>query len=71
MTTQTTQDKKTKDQDDKQMMLAPVGNLDNYVRAINQVPMLEEEDEKNLARRLRDYGDIEAARKLVLSKKAI
>lgn len=49
------------------MMLAPVGNLESYVRVINQVPMLEEEDERNLARRLRDYGDIEAARKLVLS----
>ena len=55
------------DEGEKQMMLAPVGNLESYVRVINQVPMLEEEDERNLARRLRDYGDIEAARKLVLS----
>ncbi len=52
---------------ERQMMLAPVGNLESYVRVINQVPMLEEEDERSLARRLRDYGDIEAARKLVLS----
>lgn len=51
----------------QQMMLAPVGNLEAYVRVINTVPMLEEEDERSLARRLRDYGDIEAARKLVLS----
>ncbi len=48
-------------------MLAPVGNIDGYVKAINQVPMLEIEDERALAIRLRDYGDLEAARKLVLS----
>ncbi len=48
-------------------MLAPVGNIEGYVKAISQVPMLEAEDERSLAIRLRDYGDIEAARKLVLS----
>lgn len=48
-------------------MLAPVGNIDSYVKAINQVPMLEPDDERSLAKRLRDYGDIEAARKLILS----
>ena len=42
-------------------MLAPVGNIDSYVKAINQVPMLEPEDERTLAKRLRDYVDIEAA----------
>ncbi len=46
-------------------MLAPVGNIEGYVKAINQVPMLEIEDERALAIRLRDYGDLEAA--LVLS----
>lgn len=49
------------------MMPAPVGNLESYIKAINQVPMLEIEDERSLAKRLRDYGDLEAARKLVLS----
>lgn len=48
-------------------MLAPVGNIESYVKVVNQVPMLEIEDEKTLAKRLRDYGDLEAARKLVLS----
>nr|WP_231475205.1 RNA polymerase sigma factor RpoH [Succinivibrio dextrinosolvens] len=48
-------------------MLAPVGNIEGYVKAINQVPMLEIEDERALAIRLRDYGDLDAARKLVLS----
>ena len=46
---------------------APVGNIDAYVKAINKFPMLEEEDERTLAKRLRDYGDLDAARKLVLS----
>ncbi len=50
-----------------QLTLAPVGNLNAYIASVNAVPMLEEEDERNLARRLKDYGDIEAARKLVLS----
>lgn len=57
----------TSDSKSTQLMLAPVGNLNSYIAQINSVPMLEEEDEKNLARRLKDYGDIEAARKLVLS----
>lgn len=48
-------------------MLAPVGNIESYIKIVNQVPMLEIEDEKTLAKRLRDYGDLEAARKLVLS----
>ncbi|MGN0916548.1 MAG: RNA polymerase sigma factor RpoH [Succinivibrio sp.] len=48
-------------------LVAPVGNFDSYVKAIGQVPMLEADDERTLAIRLRDYGDIEAARKLVLS----
>lgn len=57
----------TSDSKSTQLMLAPVGNLNSYIAQINSVPMLEEDDEKNLARRLKDYGDIEAARKLVLS----
>ena len=49
------------------LITSGAASLDAYVRSIGQVPMLEAEDERNLARRLRDYGDIEAARKLVLS----
>lgn len=48
-------------------MLAPVGNIESYMKAINNVPMLEAEDEITLAKRLRDYNDLDAARKLVLS----
>ncbi len=50
-----------------ELMPAPVGNLESYIQAISQVPMLEIEDERALAKRLRDYGDLDAARKLVLS----
>lgn len=45
-------------------LLAPVGNIDGYVRVINKVPMLEEDDERALAIRLRDYGDLGAAESL-------
>lgn len=43
------------------------GSLESFIREINRYPMLEEEDERALARRLRDYGDLDAARKLVMS----
>lgn len=49
------------------MMLAPVGNIESYMKTINKVPMLEADDEITLAKRLRDDNDLEAARKLVLS----
>ncbi len=52
---------------EQSMMLAPIGNLESYEKFISKVPMLEPEDEISLAKRLRDYGDLEAARKLVLS----
>ena len=44
-----------------------VGNLDAFIQAANRVPMLSEAEESRLARRLRDEGDLEAARQLVLS----
>jgi len=43
------------------------GSIEAYISAANRVPMLTEEEEKGLARRLRDEGDVEAARRLVLS----
>ena len=44
-----------------------VGTLDNYIQAVNRMPMLSLEEEVSLARRYREHDDIEAARKLVLS----
>ena len=44
-----------------------VGNIDAYIQAANRFPLLSEADETRLARRLRDTGDVDAARELVLS----
>lgn len=43
------------------------GSLDQYIRAVNRIPMLTEEEEQALGRRLRDEDDVEAARALVMS----
>ena len=45
----------------------PAGSIDSYIHSVNQVPMLTLEEEQQLARQLRDNGDIEAARLLVMS----
>ncbi|QPB42103.1 RNA polymerase sigma factor RpoH [Rodentibacter haemolyticus] len=50
-----------------QMMLIPQGSIEGYIRAANEYPMLTAEEEKELAERLYYRGDIEAAKKLVLS----
>ena len=44
-----------------------LGSLEAYVSAVHQIPVLTVEDEQALARRLRDDGDVEAAKALVLS----
>ena len=44
-----------------------VGNIDAYISAVNRLPMLSAEEEVSLARRLRDTGDLEGARQLVMS----
>lgn len=48
-------------------MPSPIGNLDGYIRAVQQYPMLTEQEEQNFARRLRDQDDLDAARQLILS----
>ena len=45
----------------------PTGDIDNYISAAFQLPMLSADEEHELAVRLRDHGDLEAARILVLS----
>ena len=45
----------------------PVGSIDSYVHSVNQVPILTLEEEQRLARLLKENGDIEAARQLVMS----
>ncbi len=44
-----------------------VGSIDQYIQAVNRIPLLTEHEEVDLATRLRDEGDVEAARKLVMS----
>ncbi|CAO98320.1 RNA polymerase sigma factor RpoH [Erwinia tasmaniensis] len=49
------------------LAIAPLGNLDSYIRAANARPMLTAEEEKALAERLHYQGDLEAAKTLILS----
>ncbi len=44
-----------------------LGNLDAYISAVNRLPMLTAEEERDFARKYKDTGDLEAAGKLVLS----
>ena len=49
-----------------QMMPVPVGNLESYIHAIHSIPVLNADDEKQLAERLKFQDDLEAARQLIL-----
>lgn len=49
------------------LALAPIGNLESYIRAANTWPMLTAEEEKELAEKLHYQGDLEAAKTLILS----
>ncbi|WP_428984267.1 RNA polymerase sigma factor RpoH [Ralstonia edaphi] len=44
-----------------------LGNIDAYIQSVNRVPMLSAEEEQRLAREYRDNGNLDAARRLVLS----
>jgi len=44
-----------------------VGNIDAYISTVNRLPMLSQEEEASLARKLRDEGDLASAQKLVMS----
>ena len=49
------------------LALAPVGNLESYIRAANAWPMLSADEERALAEKLHYQGDLEAAKTLILS----
>ena len=49
------------------VLAGPVGSLDAYIQAVASVPVLSQEREVELARRLREDNDLDAARQLVLS----
>lgn len=50
-----------------EMALAPIGNLDAYTSLVHTIPVLTAEEEYDLATRLQQDGDLEAAQRLVLS----
>ena len=43
------------------------GSLESYIQSVNSFPILSQEEENRLAKRLRDEGDIKAAQQLILS----
>ncbi|MFQ5661332.1 MAG: RNA polymerase sigma factor RpoH [Gammaproteobacteria bacterium] len=45
----------------------PTGSLESYLQSVNRIPMLSAEEERELATRFRQTGDLEAARRLVMS----
>ncbi|MBW8829144.1 MAG: RNA polymerase sigma factor RpoH [Burkholderiales bacterium] len=48
-------------------LVPSLGNLDAYISAVNRLPLLSQEEEMSLARRLRESADVAAAGQLVLS----
>ncbi|MFN4321870.1 RNA polymerase sigma factor RpoH [Aeromonas media] len=49
------------------MAMIPQGSLEGYIQAVNSIPVLSAEEERELAMRLQQGGDLEAARQLVMS----
>ncbi len=49
------------------LTLPPLGNLDAYISAVNRIPLLSADEERDFARRLQQHNDLEAAGKLVMS----
>ena len=47
--------------------LTPGGNLESYISTVNAIPVLTQEEERELAERLHYHEDLEAARRLVMS----
>ena len=43
------------------------GSLESYIQSVNSFPILSQEEETSLARRLWNHGEIEAAQRLILS----
>jgi RNA polymerase sigma-32 factor len=50
-----------------QFSLPAIGNIDAYIAAVNRLPLLSPERETELGRKLRDQGDLDAARELISS----
>ena len=50
-----------------ELALAPIGSIDSYTNLVHNIPVLTAEEEYDLATRLQQDGDVEAAQRLVLS----
>ena len=48
-------------------LAGPVGSLDAYIQAVGAIPVLSKSDEQAMATRLREQGDLDAARDLVMA----
>jgi len=49
-----------------QTLPVPVGNLESYIHAIHAIPVLNAEEERELAHQLRDEDNLESAKQLIL-----
>jgi RNA polymerase sigma-32 factor len=49
------------------MLAGPLGSLDHYIQAASAIPVLSAQEEFELATRLRETNDLDAAKRLVLS----
>ena len=47
--------------------ISPAGDVEGYMQAIRRIPVLDVEEERALALRLKEHNDLDAARQLVLS----
>ncbi|MGD8323723.1 MAG: RNA polymerase sigma factor RpoH [Gammaproteobacteria bacterium] len=52
---------------DDLVLAGPLGSLDHYIQTVNATPVLSAEQEQALARRLREAGDLDAARELIVA----
>ncbi len=49
------------------LMLVPSGNIEGYIRSVNAIPLLSAEEEYELATKFNEEGDLDAAKKLVMT----
>jgi len=47
--------------------IVPTGSIESYQQGISEIPVMCADEERRLARRLRDHEDLDAARELVMS----
>ena len=49
------------------LVAVPQGSIEAYIQAAGRIPMLQADEERELAEELRDTGDLQAAKKLIMS----